>query len=77
MSELTLPTVVSDTLWQPSSKVEIFDGTFDGCFDVVKCSFKNVKNDKADKDAWRRRAYLVVMCLVLNSTAFAGCFLIM
>ena len=38
MSELALPTVVSDTLWPPSSKVEIFDGTFDGCFDVVKCS---------------------------------------
>ena len=27
--------------------------------------------------AWRRQAYFVVMCLVLNSTAFAGCFLIM
>ena len=39
MSELALPTVVSDTMRQPSSKVQIFDGTFDGGFDVVKCSF--------------------------------------
>ena len=29
MSELALPTVGSDTLWQPSSKVMIFDGTFE------------------------------------------------
>ena len=36
MSELALPTVVSDTLWQPSSKVIIFDGTFDGCFDGLQ-----------------------------------------
>ena len=38
MSVLAFPTVVSDPIFQPSSKVLIFDGSFDGCFDVVKCS---------------------------------------
>ena len=40
MSELALPTGVSDTMWQPSSKVLIFYVTFNGGFVVVKCSFR-------------------------------------
>ena len=39
MSELALPTVVSDTMWQPSSRINSLDGTLDGGLDVVKCSF--------------------------------------
>ena len=53
MSELAFPTVVSDAMWQPSSKVVIFYGTFDGCFDVVKCSFSRKNENKRQVQADR------------------------
>ena len=40
MSELALPTVVSDTVWQPSSRINFLDGTLDGGLDVVKCTYR-------------------------------------
>ena len=36
---VAIGTVVSDTVWQPSSRINFLDGTPDGGLDVVKCTF--------------------------------------
>ena len=41
MSESAFATVVSDTMWQPSSRINFLDGTLDGGLDVVKCTLSD------------------------------------